>query len=205
MSDKFIVTNPWMHGNLKPVFKGDNPLEAANNAYENMSKFFGGNMKEFYFTLQKVKSKNDIASGKNSDYYHYMVSEKRGVKNNKAIKFNLQEINFNKDDNKLVTEFKKELKNTINDIKDRSKNKNGGGLFDDDDLFDEDESDEDMFLYDIYSYPKYRSLSRLYGWYYSPWLYNRFYRSNYYYVPTFAVGYNPYIYYIQRKINVPNQ
>lgn len=188
MPDKYILTNPWIHGDFKPIFKGDTPLEAANEAYKNISKFFGSNMKEYFFTIQKIKNKNNIGNGKNSDYKHFLVSEKRGVNNNKAIKLNLQEINFNKDDNKLLKEFKKELKDTIKDIQNKSNDEQFGG-----DLFDDDD-DDDVYIYDIFTYPKFRSISPLYGYYYRPWLYDRFFTTTYLHFPIFARGYSPYVY-----------
>jgi hypothetical protein len=188
MSQKFLVVNPWIHGNIKPVYSGKNQLDAANKAYEDISQYFGNNNPEFLFSLQKVKSKNDIGNGKNSDYYHFQVNEKRGTQNNKAIKFNLQEINFTKKDNKSLTSFKKDLKKTIVDIKkDNTSEQLGGVWFDDDD-------DDDDWIYNIYSYPKYRNMSQFYGYYYSPYLYNRFFSSRYFSIPTFAPTIHPYIY-----------
>ena len=196
MSNKYLLVNPWIHGNIKPVYNGKNQLDAANKAYEDISQYFGNNTPEFLFSLQKVKSKNDIGNGKNSDYYHFQVNEKRGIQNNKAIKFNLQEINFSKKDNKSLTSFKKDLKKTIQNIKKDNKSDQIGGVwFDDDD-------DNDDWIYNIYSYPRYRNISPFYGWYYSPYLYNRFFSSRYFSIPTFGLNIHPYIY-ITSKEPIP--
>lgn len=197
MSNKYLLVNPFLHGDIKPIFKGKNSLEAANEAYKSISQYFGNNNPEFIFTLQKIKSKSDIGNGKNSDYVHFKVNEKRSISNEKAIKFNLQEINFNSSDNKIMKDFKNNLKNTIISIKEKSKDTKKGGmidddLFDDDDFLDDDDEDE-LFLYDIYEYPRYRRRSNLYGYYYYPFLYKRFF-STYFHIPTFIPNIIPYVY-----------
>ena len=74
-------TKPTENYTIKPIFKGENSLKAANEAYKSISQYFGNNNPEFIFTLQKIKSKNDIANGKNSDYSHFKISEKRSINN----------------------------------------------------------------------------------------------------------------------------
>tara|TARA_A100001015_G_C14756106_1_gene619542 strand:- start:59 stop:709 length:651 start_codon:yes stop_codon:yes gene_type:complete len=195
---KYILVNPWIHGKIKPTVSSDNSIDAANKLYGRVSKLFNNNIPEFFFTIQKVNKAKDISKGKASDYSHFKVTEKRGSKNKKAIKFNLEEITLNKSDNKNLPVFKKELYNTILEIKNGSKkNMEGGDLFDDDDdLLDDDLlddfDDDERFYRDIYRYDRYKRYSDYYGWYYSPYLYtNSIYRSLY--VPTFALNARPYI------------
>ena len=83
----------------------------------------------------------------------------------------MQEINFNKEENKGLNVFKKELKNTINDIKSKNKEKKGGDLFSDDIFSSDDEDEDDYYLYNIYDYPKMRYSTPIYGYYYWPSLY----------------------------------
>ena len=59
---------------------------------------------------------------------------------------------------------------------------------------DDDDDDNEKWIYNIYDYPKYRRRSQLYGWYYSPYLYNRFFSSRYFSIPTFGLNIHPYIY-----------
>jgi len=198
MSNKYLLVNPWIHGNIKPIYNGKNQLEAANKAYKDISQYFANNTPEFLFSLQKVSNKNDIGSGKNSEYFHFQVNEKRGTKNSKAVKFNLQEINFSKKDNKVLTNFKKDLKKTISDIKKDKESMSGGDRW----WLDDDDDDDERWLYNIYDYPKYRKRSRFYGWYYSPYLYNRFYTSPHFFVPTFTLNTHPYLY-INWKYPIP--
>ena len=58
------------------------------------------------------------------------------------------------------------------------------------------------FLFNIYDYPSYRSWSPLYGFYYWPWVYDKFYTTSFYYIPTFLNKIDPYIY-ISRKEQIP--
>ncbi len=204
MSNKYLLVNPFLHGDIKPIFKAKTSIEAANEAYKSISQYFGNNNPEFIFTLQKIKGKDDIGNGNNSDFSHFKISEKRSDNNNKAIKFSLQELHFNSSDNKNMKNFKNNLKNTIISIKEKSKikhTKKGGGKYDDDffddddDLFDDDDilDDDDMFLYDIYEYPRYRKLSNLYGYYYNPLIYKRFFKT-FFHLPTFIPGVAPYFF-----------
>lgn len=200
---KYALVNPFLHGNVKPIFEGKNQLEAANNAYQEISKYFSSNQPEFIFTIQYLEKKKNLAGGNSSDYYTFKVDEKRNIKNNNEIKFNLQEINFNKEENKGLNVFKKELKNTINNIKSQNKEKKGGNIFSDN-IFDSDDEvdDDDNYLYNIYDYPRMRYSTPIYGYYYWPSLYNRFYTSNFFYIPTFSIKSTPYIY-ISNKETIP--
>ena len=195
---RYILVNPWIHGKIKPTVSSDNSIDAANKLYGRVSKLFNNNIPEFFFTIQKVSKAKDISKGKTSDYSHFKVTEKRGSKNKKAIKFNLEEIALNKSDNKNLPIFKKDLYNTILEIKNSSKkNMEGGDLFDDDDdLLDDDLlddfDDDERFYRNIYRNDRYKRHSDYYGWHYSPYLYtNSIYRSLY--VPTFALNTRPYI------------
>ena len=84
---------------------------------------------------------------------------------------------------------------------------------DDDDLFDDDddiidsildrEEDKirrnrrrrkrDDYYEDIYDDRRYRNYSEYFGWYYSPYVYNRFLLTDSIYVPTFTVDTTPYV------------
>ena len=198
--NKYLLVNPFFHGNIKPIYKGENSLAAANEAYKSISSYFGNNNPEFIFTLQKINSKSDIGKGNNDLYYHFRINEKRSIKNNNAVKFNLNEIKFKNIDYKNLDKFKSNFRETLQNIKKKNKKKGGGRFnYDDDDLFDDDDYDDDddddeLFLYDIYQYPRFRNYSNIYGYYYYPRLYNRFFNSSNFLIPTFRSSIHPYIY-----------
>ena len=215
MTNNYIMINPWIDGKNKKIYKSDNALDSAKKAYNDMANNFSNNIPSFHITLQKINSSKDIGKGSNNDYYHFKINEQRGGKNN--IKFDLQEISFNKKDNLVLEQFKKNIYKTILDI--NKKNKSGGRRKrsksksrrrrdddDDDELFDDEEDIIDDILdkeedklrrrrrrrrddyYDeIYDEYKYRKYSDYFGWYYSPYVYNRFLVSDRFYVPTFTL------------------
>jgi len=196
---KYILVNPFIHGKIKAIVSADTSIDAANKLYGKVSKLFNNNIPEFFFSIQKVTRSRDISRGEDEDYYHFKVNEKRGSKNKNAIKFNLKEINLENSDEKKLSVFKKELKNTILEIKKRSeKTMKGGDLFDDfdddddddDDLFNEFEDDE-HFYKDIYRHDGYKRYNNYYGWHYSPYLYHNIIRRSLY-IPTFALNARPY-------------
>ena len=76
---KYFLVNPVMHGEVKPIYKGKNELEAANLAYEEMSKNFKGNTPEF-FTLQKINNKSDLGNASFNDFYSFKFTEKEELK-----------------------------------------------------------------------------------------------------------------------------
>tara|TARA_B110000208_G_C11685275_1_gene400273 strand:- start:1 stop:708 length:708 start_codon:yes stop_codon:yes gene_type:complete len=215
MVNKYAIVNPFIHGNIKPIIKADDKIGGARAAYKLISSKFSNNIPQFFFSLQKINKKTQIGGGNTNDYYHFKVSEKRGLNNNKAVKFSIEEIPFSKEDNEDLEIFIKDLNNTILEIK-NSKNHKGGAnhdsdndLFsdnksfnwdddddDDDDIYDLDDDDDDVlkdnFLLDIYKHRKNRSLSSYYGYYYSPYVYNRFF-GKYLYMPTFTLDVSPYI------------
>lgn len=195
----YLLINPFILGQEKPIFKAESPLDAANKAYKSLSGNFSNNVPEFIFTLQKLKKKKQLGGGSNKDYSHFMVKEQRSKNNLKAVKFNIQEINFSNKDNSLLSEFKSDFKEIINDIKNNKKLKGGGY---DDALFD-DNDDDDIWMSDIYWDIKYKKASPYWSMYYAPYLYNNFVTRRYLSFPTFISTVNPYIYFINRKVEIP--
>ena len=177
---EFYLVNPIVGGSLKTKFKAKNYLEAANKAYTTLSDNFSNNIPEFYFTLQKADSQNNLGKGKNSDYKHFLVKEN---KKNNQVNYRITE-HTTKNSPKVTKKFKEQIINL------NKKTKKGGKLkyseFDDDeddDLFD----DDDMYFPRMTSSYVYSSPISYY--YYDPYLYN----IKNYYIPTFVSPLTPYI------------
>lgn len=85
----YTLVNPKIEGTLKTTFKCDTPLEAANEAYAAVSKYFANTLPTFRFSLEC-----------DSKLYHYQAEEK--LKNDNAdyvitqFKGNVDERGFNK-------------------------------------------------------------------------------------------------------------
>ena len=58
-----------------------------------MSQYFNNDIPSFNFTLQKVSGNNKIGGGKNSDYVHFKVTER---KLNKKVDFRLKNLKLQK-------------------------------------------------------------------------------------------------------------
>lgn len=86
MSGKsYMLVNPYIEGTTKKIFKADNSLMAAQEAYESISKYFNNEVKNYHFTLLKIKSdaidKNDLTT-LNLETYKSDMSNKYFNKNN---------------------------------------------------------------------------------------------------------------------------
>ena len=191
----YTVINPIISSSNKSVVKEVDDLKAAQKLYEMMSESFDGNNQNFAFTVQKLKAKNEIGKGNSNNYKTYVVQEKRGSNNSNAIKLELTE----KTSKAAVKDLQKNFANTVKLIKQNKNMKGGRGhdddLFDnDDDLFNSDSnSDDEDWLYDIYSHDKYRREGSIYNWWYYPWAYNNIIPLNYINIPTFKLKYQPYV------------
>ena len=68
---KYTLVNTTIKGDMETVFTGDNSLEVANSAYQNLSQYFNNYIPKFYFTLEDEKSK----------LHHFYVKESRNGEN----------------------------------------------------------------------------------------------------------------------------
>lgn len=197
MSSMYTIVNPIVQSNNKTVIKSSDNMEAAQKLYGILSKNFDTNMSNFAFTIQKLNDKKHIGKGNSDDYTHYVVNEKRGIKNPDAIKLSIEQVNIR--DKKILKELQTNFSNTVSEIKKLKKQElKGGGrdddLFeDDDDLFELDDDVEDDWLYDIYSHEKYKREGSIYNWWYYPWVYRNIIPSNYVNIPTFKLKFQPYV------------
>lgn len=166
----YILVNPMVQGKFNNKFSGKNPLTAANNAYKALSKYFSNNIPKFHFTLQKTSRKGQIGGGKNSDYHHFKVTEK---KKGKSVTFDLNK--HNSINNAALKKFRTRV----------AKIQSGGKKDDDSSSSSDSYSDSSDYKHK----KRYTTSQPISYYYYDPYLY----RLNKYYVPTFTTYTTPYI------------
>jgi hypothetical protein len=169
----YILVNPHIEGSVDTKFKTKNSEEAANLAYESISKYFSNNLPKFSFTLQKAGS---------NQFYHFEVSEK--INKNDKVKY---QIKANKSISNVqgLEKFIEANQEKLAGGKDKSKKYR----FDEDssDSSSSSESSDDDYYY--YYKPVNRSLPITY-WSYYPYVYPL----KKFYVPTFVPTISPYVY-----------
>jgi len=173
--EKYTLVNPHINGKMETTFSGKTPLDAAIKSYNTLSKYFNNSIPKYFFTMQKV-SDTKIGGGRNNNYFHFKVSEKKVTNGkDKYAEYVINPINIKKN-NKEMTDFKKTLSGFIN--------KQGG---------DYKYSDEDEWLDDEYDKIKYKNTSLLISpishyWYY-PYIYRPVIK--YWFTPTFTTPVTP--------------
>ena len=182
-NQQYKLVNPFILGKMNTVFTGKTPLEAATKSYNELSQYFNNDIPSFYFTMQKVTGKNKIGGGKNNEYLHFKVTEK---KVGKKVDFKIKSITVK--NGKHMTQYKKSLKKFMGDHQ-----QSGGKRYSYDD--DDDDDDED----EVYR-PRYRTSTDyvltqpLSYYYYDPVIYSTVIAPDtYWYTPTFVAPLSPYI------------
>ena len=187
MSKQYKLVNPYILGQMETTFKGKSVLEVGTNAYNTMSQYFNNDIPSFYFTMQKVGSKNKIGGGKNTDYVHFRVTEK---KHNKKVDYKIKEVKITKN-TKGMTSFKKSLQKFIND-----QEQDGGKRYSYDDSDDldwlDDEDDRTIRKLKYKTKTSYYLSQPISYYYYDPIVYSVV-SDPYYYVPTFVAPLHPYV------------
>lgn len=169
----YILVNPHIQGSLETKFKTKSPHEAANLAYESISKYFSNNVPKFTFTLQKAGS---------DKFYHFDVSEK--INKNDKIKFEIKEnISVSNADG-----LKKFIQTNEEALSGGKHSKSKKYKLDDSDSSSSSDSNSDDDYYYYYK-PVNRSLPITY-WSYYPYAYPL----RKFYVPTFIPTLSPYVY-----------
>lgn len=170
----YVLVNPYIEGSFETEYKASSADEAANMAYENLSKFFSNNIPKFAFTIQK---------GGSDKFYHYNVNEK--INGDDKIKFELQR-------NTSITNIDGLLKF----IEKNDEEHAGGGKYSkhyykykDDSSDSSDSSSSESEDYYYYYKPVNRPMPITY-WSYYPYVYN----IRKLYVPTFIPSILPYVY-----------
>lgn len=168
----YILVNPHIEGSVETKFKTKTANEAANLAYETISKYFSNNLPKFSFTLQKAGS---------DKFYHFDVKEK--INKNDKIKFEINTNDTIQDTNGL----KKFIETNEESLTGGKSSHSKKYRLNDDDSSSSSESSDDDYYY--YYKPVNRSLPITY-WSYYPYVYNL----RKFYVPTFVPTISPYVY-----------
>jgi hypothetical protein len=183
---QYKLVNPFILGKMNTIFTGKTQLEAATKSYNELSQYFNNDIPSFYFTMQKVTGKNKIGGGKNNEYLHFKVTEK---KFGKKVDFKIKEVQVTKN-GKQMTSYKKSLKKFMSD----HQQKGGKKYSYDDDDDDDDDDDEEVYR------PRYRTSTDyvltqpLTHYYYDPVIYSTVFAADtYWYTPTFVAPLSPYI------------
>lgn len=170
----YRLVNPYIEGEFKTLFDGQNVGDAANKAWSSLSKHFTNNVPQFPFTIEKVKD------GK---FHHFLVKEQV---NGDIVDYSIRPIKV-KESSKQVKEFKKKLKEfdsgktMLGGAKHKSKHRHSD---DDDSDSSSSSSDYDTGLtYMPYTYPE----QPIVGLWYDPFYCVPFY------VPTFVAPLTPYV------------
>jgi len=89
----YKLVNPYIIGSMETNFKGGNSLEAANQAYKELSQYMGNSMPEFKFTLKKMSKDGKVGGGSENSFRHFQVHEKKEGGSN--ISYSISEIEMN--------------------------------------------------------------------------------------------------------------
>ena len=111
MNKKYELVNPFIIGSFNRIVTADNSLQAAHLTYQSLSQYMTGHMPNFKFTLQRVKSGYQTGGGKDTDYLHFQVFEKKVKKNstNNNIEYAIKPIKTNV----MIDNFQEKLQNLI--------------------------------------------------------------------------------------------
>jgi hypothetical protein len=168
----YQLVNPHIEGSFKKLFSGGTPFDAAQNAWNNISKYITNNVPRFAFTLERT---ND------NKLFHFVVKEDitQGV-----VEYSLERLDL-KIPKRAVTAFRTKLKTV--------KKQYGGKKNDDEDEDDDDDDDDDDYKkdddYELYKRIKRQmrtSSSEITFWGYYPW-----YPIDSVFIPTFIPGISP--------------
>jgi hypothetical protein len=140
MSGKYyMLVNPYVQGTTQTIFKADNSLEAAKNAYESLSQYFNNSVHNFKFSLLKLKSEQvggentifDMQKYTNNNkskrldsnnFSHYVVSESRSKNDN--VKYALKKLDSGATNMEHIINNIIKIQNKLN--KDADSSQSGG-------------------------------------------------------------------------------
>lgn len=178
---KYKLVNPMIEGTLQTEFEGNSTIEAAQTAWNTISKHIYDNVPKFAFTLRD----------KDGKLHNFVINEvESATKNNGGkIKYKLASLGgVNKN-------IERAFKNKLVEVE-QSRKQSGGvrhkryNNLDEDSDEDSDEFDEDA-LYKAIRYKRNINLAQpIVYWWYSPTLYKEYLKN--FYMPSF-VQMTPYV------------
>lgn len=179
----FKLVNPLILGDLNTEYSAKNAKDAADQAWNSLSKHITGNVPRFGFSLK------DNSSDK---LYHFLVKEK--ISNNKIVDYSIDPVDI-----KMTDQQEKGFVNHVNKLNSKINSQIGGKKKkryekddDDDESSSSSSSDSDkvynkLNFYNSKKYP-------FYYWWYNPLIYTIYgTKYNSVYIPTFTLPFYPYI------------
>jgi hypothetical protein len=178
---KYNLVNPCIGGSLNTQYGGKTHLEAAKNAWVDLSQYLTNNVPKFAFTLEKT------SDGK---LYHFNINETIGE--NKNASFSITELNVDLSSKQISS-----LKTDYNNMQQKLDSQLGGKKHryrdnNDNDKNDDSSSDSssDSDLINTIKLLKYKQQNQpIVYWWYNPLVY----RTNNLYMPTFITPLSPYV------------
>lgn len=178
MSKTYKLVNPYIIGSMNTTFNASSSLEAAKQAYETVSQYFGNSMPVFRFTLKRMSKDNKVVGGSPKSFIHFEVNETKG-KNDK-VNYEIKEI----DNNNKLNNFQDRL----NKVASQDEKQKGGKRK----YVPTDDEDEDYSDYFDSELEKPRKGPLVYEpivyYWYDPFIYPTVDRL---YVPTFVLPLQP--------------
>jgi len=104
----YKLVNPYIIGSMTTTFEANSSMEAAKQAYENVSKYFGNTIPSYRFSLKRLSSDSKIMGGSEKSFLHFEAKEKKG-KNN-IVNFEINQIKADKD----IKNFQQRLNKVVN-------------------------------------------------------------------------------------------
>ena len=176
--NKYILVNPVVEGLHKNIYENKNSLEAAKEAYDDLSKNFSSIIKNYKFTIAKINSiessnKINLSNLNDKKFYHFIVNEKidKNAKNNDDVKFSIKPYT---DKIFFFDDFKEKSSKKIKKFNKNNKIINGGKKS----KFDENDEYDDFIIKKKYV--------DYYTWWYNPLIYY----PDIVYMPTFLTPFN---------------
>jgi hypothetical protein len=163
---KFKLVNPLLKGDIDTSFSGENSLEAANKAYQNISQYFNNNVPKFYFTLEDESDK----------LHHFYVNETRS---GELADYTIKEYH-------VKAKYEKDLRKQIEEFQESERKEHHGGKHHDSSSSSSESWDSSSSSTGKVTY----KVDPIVYW----WYYPAVYRLTKFYVPTFVQSVTPYIY-----------
>jgi hypothetical protein len=182
MSTRYRLVNPIIKGEIDTLYSGNDALEAANDAFVNISKYFSNSTPDFIFSLQRLKD---------NKLFHFNVNENRD-ENIVNYKVSYHNVDLDKSKqssflNKIEEVYNSESLPGLKDIQSGGKKHRKYDDSSSDDSSDSSDSSDSVFKYKKYKH-KFQQYPIYYYWY-DPSIYD----IKNFYVPSFVNPLSPYV------------
>jgi len=187
----YKLTNPYIIGSMNTKFQAKSSLEAAKDAYDNLSQYFGNHMPVFRFTLKRLSSDGEIMNGSANSFLHFEVNERKNK--NDIVNYEIQPIEGVKKES--IKNYQSRLNKVVHqDLEEKEKLKGGAKKkkYVSESEFDDDDDDDEISDYFDMDEERPRRGPLVYEpisyYWYDPFLYPLVDRL---YVPTFVLPLQP--------------